>query len=109
VPEWIDRFLDSVFPGPTRARPRLFHRRICIAGAVRAWLDHPDRTRNERLAFAEMVLRLDRNPVGDGTHPILGSDRPPGVRCVDSGVVRVVYEWNPVENRVRIAMCSRSM
>ncbi len=109
MPDWLEQFLDSVFSGAERRRPRLFHRRIRISGEVRAWLDHPDRTSIERLGFAEMVLRLDRNPVGDETHPILVPGRPLGVRCADSGVVRVVYEWNPAENRLRIARCSRSI
>lgn len=108
MPDWLDQFLEAVFAGTTRKPPRYFHRRIRIAGAVRTWLDHPDRSRSERLGFAELLLRVDRNPVGEETRPILGPGRPLGVRCADSGVVRMVYEWNPVENRLRIAKCARS-
>jgi hypothetical protein len=108
MPDWLDQFLKSVFADARRTPPRFLHRRIRIAGEVRAWLEHPDRTQVERLGFAELLFRVDRNPVGEETHPILGPGRPPGVRCADSGVVRMMYEWNPAENRLRIAKCARS-
>ncbi len=103
--QWLDRLWDSLFAERPEPRRRLLRRRCTISGEVRSWLEAPDRTAEERWAFAELLLRLDADPVGDQTRPLLGPGRPPGLRWAPFAGRSAIYLWDPAENRIKIARC----
>jgi hypothetical protein len=63
-------------------------------------------TTEEVRQFAELLLRLDANPVRD-SDPILSRDGSlePGIRWARFGGHRLVLQWNPVENQLRLGYC----
>lgn len=54
--------------------------------------------------FAGLVLRLDADPVSCST-AILTPGVTPGMRWARFGDHRVILQWNPVLDQVRIGLC----
>lgn len=103
--QWLDRLWESLFAERPRSRRRALRRRFSISGPAAAWLSEESRTEAERWAFAELLLRLDADPVGEATSPLLGPGRPPGLRWASFGSRTAIYLWDPSENRIRIVKC----
>jgi hypothetical protein len=75
-----------------------------LSGPATAWLRDPGRTEPERWAFADLLLRLDSDPL---THsaPILTPGTPPGLRWAtleSAGGRKVIIKFDPIENRVTV-------
>ncbi len=85
-------------------RRPLFARHVRLSGEVRTWF--AARSHVEQCTFAELLLKLDANPVADGTHPVLGVHARPGMRWTVFGDFRAIYTWNLVENRITVILCS---
>lgn len=85
-------------------RRSLFVRRVRISGDARGWFF--SRTHIEQCMFAEFLLKLDANPVAEGTHAILGAGARPGMRWTVFGDFRAIYTWNPVEDRITVILCT---
>lgn len=92
---------------PEPRRRRLFVREILISGDVRRYVRGSSCTEQDRLAFAELLLRLDGNPLAsepllpaDPTHPY-----PPGMRWAQFGPHRVIFQFDPGHDRLRMIVC----
>jgi hypothetical protein len=103
--QWFERLWDSLFAEKPQPRKRVLHRRCTIAGPVVAWLEDAGRTDAERWAFAELLLRLDADPVNEDTRPVLGPGRPPGLRWAPFADRAAVYLWDPAEDRIKVLKC----
>ncbi|HZW11322.1 MAG TPA: hypothetical protein VFF69_15570 [Phycisphaerales bacterium] len=103
--QWLERLWDSLFADRPQARKRVLRRRCSIAAPVLAWLDETDRTAGERWAFAELLLKLDADPVNEETRPLLGAGRPPGLRWAPFAGRAAIYLWDPGEDRIRVLKC----
>lgn len=96
--ESLDRWLNP-------PRRRILHRRFVIADPAKAWGAAPERTREELLAFADLLLRLDANPVLISA-PILKPGAPPGMRWVALAHVRVIFVFDPSQASIHIVTIS---
>lgn len=76
-----------------------------MADPVVAWIASPLRTPEELLAFADLLLRLDANPVLISA-PILRPGAPPGMRWVALGQVRVIFVFDPSRASIQIVTVS---
>jgi len=99
--DWLDS-LDRWLNPPRR---RILHRQFVMADPVVAWIASPLRTPEELLAFADLLLRLDANPVLISA-PILRPGAPPGMRWVALGQVRVIFVFDPSRASIHIVTVS---
>ena len=58
----------------------------------------------ERLAFAELLLRLDGDPF-EHSKPVLQPDAAPGMRHAPFDAHQAVLIWDPTANSVHIVLC----
>jgi hypothetical protein len=104
TPSLLSSLLLNVWPGAARRtaqRKRLFTRDIRISDAVRRFINEEARTRPEKEAFAELLLRLDADPTRH-SHAIL--DPPiPGMRWALMGEFKVILRFDIPSNRIDIA------
>ena len=98
--DWLEHFFGG---GPEPERVWL-HRKFHLSSEVRAWLIDASRTHAQRCEFAELLLKLDANPLWHST-PVLRDGAPPGMRWAAFGEFRAIFVWNPAENSVRIVLC----
>jgi hypothetical protein len=103
--QWFERLWDSLCGERPRAGKRVLRRRCTISRPALAWLNESGCSESDRWAFAELLLRLDADPVGEGTRPLLGPGRPPGLRWAAFAGRGAIYQWDPAENRIRIIKC----
>ena len=105
MPEWLDALWGAIF-GEDRARPRrVFRRRISLSGPVVAWLRDPRRTEHDRWAFAELLLRLDADPLRHST-AILWPGVPAGLRWAAFEGHRAILVFDLSEDRIRVLTCT---
>jgi hypothetical protein len=102
--DWLEQLRDLISgPGSPRARKWL-HRRIHLADEVVMWFRAPDRTQDDRTAFAELLLRLDSDPVSNSS-PILRPGGPKGVRWAAFGNHRAVFILDAANDRISVLRC----
>jgi hypothetical protein len=101
---WFDDLWEAIFGRKPKARS-VFSRRIQLSGAVFQWLRDPARTLPERAAFAELLLRLDADPVLHSL-PILRANVPPGLRWSTFGRFKAIFQLDASQNRIRVLTCS---
>lgn len=99
--DWLDA-LDRWLNPPRR---RILHRPFVMAEPARAWIESPLRTPEELMAFADLLLRLDANPVLISA-PILKPGAPPGMRWVTLAQVRVIFVFDPSKASIHIVTIS---
>lgn len=105
MPEWIDALWQAVFGGGSERPRRVFRRRLSLSGPVVAWLRDERRTEGERWAFAELLLRLDADPLRHST-AILRPGVPAGLRWAAFGERRAILIFDPSEDRIRVLTCA---
>ena len=107
---WIDDLLAWLGARSGEEPRRVFTRRVVISGPAQAWLDA--RPGAERLGFAELLMRLDADPVAH-SEPVLTPGVPPGMRFagfgegvggVGGGGHRVLLVWDPARDMIHIVM-----
>lgn len=104
---WIDDLLAWLGARSGEEPRRVFTRRIVFSGQARAWID--TRPGPERLELAELLIRLDADPVAH-SEPVLTPGMPPGMRFagfgegVGGGGHRVLLVWDPARDMIHIAM-----
>ena len=100
MPSWLNELWDLLFANTPRRR-FLFRRRMRLTAETIAWVRAPERTAEERPAFADLLVRLDSDPF---THSavLLMSGSPPGLRWAMLQGRRIVIRFDPVEDRVTI-------
>lgn len=102
--DWLEQLRDLLSgSGSPRAR-KWFHRRIHLADEVVMWCRAPDRTPDDRAAFAELLLRLDSDPVSNSS-PVLRPSGPKGVRWAAFGDHRAVFILDAANDRISILRC----
>ncbi len=83
--EWLDELGEWLGTRAAAKERRWLHRHFRLSGPVVEWLGSPARSNEQRLAFTELLLRLDADPVGNSV-AILRPGSPPGMR------------WAPFDN-----------
>lgn len=79
------------------------HRRFRLSGPVVDWLRDDQRKASERCALAEVILRLDANPVND-SEPLFGPEVPVGMRWTSGQGIKTIFVWDPGQDLVSIVM-----
>lgn len=102
--EWLDELWMRINGNAGRTKRRLLHRKFHLSGAVAEWLQSPERTHVQRLAFAELLLKLESDPSAHSV-PILQKDAPPGMRWAPFGAHKAIFIWSPAENQIRVLTC----
>jgi hypothetical protein len=102
--DWLDSLYRSLFSHMPARRRRWLHRKFRLSGEVMSWLDARNRTLEERTAFAELLLRLDADPVS-GTTPVLRPGAPPGMRWIPFGAHKAIFVLDPSSNQIHIVTC----
>jgi hypothetical protein len=87
---------------PTSLRRRLLHRQLHVSGEVLAYVRGC--SQKDMAAFADLVLRLDANPI-QNSEAILTSIGPPGLRWARFSDHLVTFQWDPVADAIRLAFC----
>lgn len=83
---------------------RLLHRRCRLSGAVINWLRRSDTAEVQRLAFVELLLKLDSDPVAY-SEPVLHPNALPGMRWAPFDAHKVIFVWNLPENQIHVLTC----
>ena len=102
--EWLDELGEWLGPRAGAKERRWLHRKFQLSSPVVEWLGAPERSSEQRLAFAEMLLRLDADPVGNSV-AILRPGAPPGMRWAPFDNHRAIFVLDIGRDRVRIALC----
>lgn len=102
--DWLEQ-LRGLISGSAIARPRKWlHRRFRLSGEVVAWLDAPGRTVDDRCAFAELLLRLDADPITCSV-AVLRPDAPRGMRWAPFGSHKAIFTLDSSGNSIRVVLC----
>ena len=88
--------------GTSRRKRRLFHRDVQVADAARNYFCDLERTRSEQEGFAELLLKLDADPIAH-TWPIFNPPVP-GLRWAALGEKKVIVHFDPSHDRVRVVL-----
>ena len=92
--------------GSASGRRRLFHRSFGVSSHVRRFLGEADES--TRLAFAELLLRLDADPLSHSDavlHPPEATKQ--GLRWAAFGVAHRAYlTFDPAHDRIRMISCA---
>ncbi len=87
---------------PKGARRPAVHRRFRFSTEVLAYVRACSET--DKLAFGELVLRLDANPV-EHSDAILTTIGPPGMRRARFSDHTVTLRWDPASDSVQLGLC----
>jgi len=101
IPSLLSDFLRWVFGAAPSRHSRLFVRDIRVSQEIRAFINHDSRTRAQKEAFAELLLRLDADPVSH-SWPILNPPVP-GLRWATFLNFKVILLFDPSHDRVSVA------
>lgn|GEM_PF-3379238 len=103
-PEWFKSLIEVLewHAEPKQVQRRPLHRRFHFSSDVLAYVRSCDEA--EKIAFADLVLRLDANPVRDSV-PLLTSIGPPGMRWARFADHIALFQWDPAADAVRFALC----
>lgn len=96
---WLDEFTQWIC-GSKRRPP--FRRHIELGEDARGWFTDGQRTLDDRETFAELLLKLDADPVSCSS-PVLDDPPVAGLRYAVFETIRVVFIFDPGRNRLRIA------
>jgi hypothetical protein len=91
--------------GSPRRRPRLFVRRIRISDAALSYVQGPDCDQVARWAFAELLLRLDSNPI-EHSDRLATAPAVPGLRWPKFAGRTVILQFVLAEDLIRIVSIS---
>lgn len=85
-----------------RRKRKLFSRDVQVSAPVREYFCSEERSRAEQEAFADLLLKLDADPVSH-TSAIL--DPPiPGMRWAKLGRRKVIVHFDPSHDRVKVVL-----
>jgi hypothetical protein len=90
--------------GTARAQKRpVFVRRVRVSGEVREFLFGSACTDEDRMAFAELLLRLDGDPF-EHSRAVL-PPVPPGLRWAPFGGHRAILVFDPAHDLISVLIC----
>lgn len=101
--DWLDQLHDR-FSGAPPSKRRWLHRGFRISGPAAAWLNAPARSESQRLAFAELLLCLDADPIGNSS-PILQPNALPGMRWAPFDAHKAIFVLDLATGEIRVALC----
>ncbi len=101
--DWLDQLHDRLSRAPESKR-RWLHRAVRLSGPVVGWLHDPARTESQRLAFAELLLQLDADPIGNSS-PILQPNALPGMRWAPFDAHKAIFVLDLATGEIRVALC----
>jgi hypothetical protein len=102
--QWLDNLGDLLGGASTEKPKRLLHRKFHLSKPVVEWLRSSGRTHAQRLAFGELILKLESDPAQHSL-PILQPNAPPGMRWARFDAHKAVFIWNPVANEIHFLTC----
>ena len=80
-----------------------FVRRVRVSGEVREFLFGSACTGEDRMAFAELLLRLDGNPL-EHSRAVLPPE-PPGLRWAPFGGHKAILVFDPAHDLISVLIC----
>ena len=101
--DWLDQLHGRLSPAPPGKR-RWLHRAVRLSGPVSAWLSDPARTQAQKLGFAELLLQLDADPIGNSA-PILQPNALPGMRWASFDAHKAIFVLDLASGEIRVALC----
>jgi hypothetical protein len=97
----------SWLSSPAKARRRLFVRNVMISSEVLDYVRGKRCNQSDRIAFAELMLVLDANPLQSEAllSPRPGLPYPRGLRWARFGDHKVVFQFDPSHDSIRLVVC----
>lgn len=102
--DWLAEMWDFLFGTEDPPRRRVLHRAFTISGSVRRWVREPDRQEDELLAFAELILKLDADPVSC-SEALFGPDIPAGLRWAPFHSYKALFVLDLGRNSIKVLTC----
>jgi hypothetical protein len=103
MPNWFEELWRSLVGPKVRPDVSLFSRHVRLSARVIEWLRSPARTSQELSDFAQLLLRLDSDPIG-WSEAVLGPGALPGLRWAPCGDYSVMFIVDPGNNRLSVVL-----
>ncbi len=102
--QWLDELWKRIDGSGAPEKRRLLHRGFHLSRQVVMWLQRPECTDVQRLAFAELILKLDSDPPSH-SFPILQSNAPPGMRWAPFDAHKAILIWDTTKDEIHFLTC----